>query len=566
MHKGIVLIRLTILLFMVIASGCKNPSHRHRDKKVFRYNEAGGITSLDPAFANNEANTRACMQLYNGLVQTDSELYIKPCIAKSWEILEDGKVFVFHLRSDVFFHENTSFDCRDEFNIVHNKGNPIRMTRKVTAGDFAFSLKRLTDPLVASPCMWVMGKVSRDSLGNLNGVEALNDSMLRITLDRPFMPFLSMLTMPCCAVIPHEVVEYFGADFRSHPCGTGPFQFRIWKPNVEMVFLKNENYFEKNSKGERLPYLDAIEISFLPRRELAFIEFLKGNLDILNGMDLTFRDQFLTRTGQLQPRFTGKYNFQVAPYLNTEYLSIVSDCDSGKNLVNPLCDKRIRQALSYGFSRRDLRRYLHGNIGVPGNDGIVPPGLPSFDSSMVVGCYYYPSKVRALLRDSGHEDGKGLPEIVLQTNVEARELCEYIKKQWEEFGFKIRIEFLSHEEQMRKINEGQLSFFRSSWIADYPDAENYLGLFYSKNIPPHGFNTTHFSNPDFDDIYEKAMAEVNDSIRFRYYQYMDQLLIENAPLIVVYYDQSVRLTQLNITGMIRNAMNLMSLKEVKKIN
>jgi oligopeptide transport system substrate-binding protein len=564
MADGNHFLRRTILFFLVVSAGCNNPAHRHADKTVFRYNEAGGITSLDPAFANNEANTRACMQLYNGLVQADSQLRIQPCIAKSWEVLEKGKVFVFHLRNDIFFHENNSFDVREEFNVIHNKSNPIRVTRRVTAGDFSFSLKRLVDPLVASPCKWVMDNVRRDSLGKMTGIEVLDDTTLRITLKKSFMPFLSMLSMVCCSVVPHEVVDYFGADFRSHPCGTGPFQFRIWKPEAELVFLKNENYFETNSAGECLPFLDAVEISFISRRESAFIEFLKGNLDILNGIDGMFRDQLLTRTGQMQPRFAGKFTFQTAPYLNTEFLSIVLDCDAAGIRNNPLCDKRIRQALSYGIYRNDLRRYLYGNIGVPGTDGIIPPGLPSYDSSVVVGYNYYPSKVRALLKEAGHEDGKGLPEIVLHTNVEARELCEYIQKQWEEFGFNIKVEVHSHDEQMQGIDENKFRFFRSSWIADYPDAENYLGLFYSKNIPPHGYNFTHFSNHDFDDIYEKAMEEMNDSIRMRYYQYMDQLLIENAPVIIAYYDQSIRLTNRNIIGLSSNAMNFLILKTVKK--
>jgi oligopeptide transport system substrate-binding protein len=551
-------------LFPAIFTGCNNPSDRHRDKKVFRYNEALGITSLDPAFANNEANSRACLQLYNGLVQTDSQMHVIPCIARSWKVLEKGKVFVFNLRNDIFFHENNSFDIRQEFNVIHNKANPIRVTRKVIASDFIFSLGRLVDPLVASPCAWVLKHVQRDSLGTISGIEALDDSTLRITLDKPFMPFLSMLTMVCCSVVPHEVVDYFGADFRGHPCGTGPFMFRIWKPDAELVFLKNENYFETNSSGLHLPFLDAIEISFIPNKENAFIEFLKGNLDILFGIDGMIRNQLLTRTGQLQPRFKDKFNYVTSPYLNTEFLSIVLDSSHNDVKKNPLADNRIRRALSHGFYRKDLRRYLEGNIGIPGNDGIVPPGLPSYDSATVVGYYYYPSKVKTLMKEAGYENGEGLPEIVLHTNVEAKELCGYIQRQWEEFGFKIKVEIHSHTDQMRMIGKGEFPFYRSSWIADYPDAENYLGLFYSKNIPPNGYNFTHFSNRDYDDVYEKAMEEVNDSIRYVYYRYMDQMLMENAPVIVVYYDQSVRLTNLNITGFANNAMNLVSLKEVRK--
>jgi peptide/nickel transport system substrate-binding protein len=253
-----------------------------------------------------------------------------------------------------------------------------------------------------------------------------------------------------------------------------------------------------------------------------------------------------------------------SPYLNTEFFSIVLDSAARDVKKNPLADNRIRHALSYGFYRKNLRRYLEGNIGVPGNDGVVPPGLPSYDSAGVVGYYYYPSKVKALLKEAGYENGAGLPEIVLHTNIEAKELCSSIQQQWEELGFKIKIEVHSHTDQMKMISEGELPFYRSSWIADYPDAENYLGLFYSKNIPPHGYNLNHFSNREYDDLYDKAMEEMNDSIRYVYYNYMDQMLMENAPVIVIYYDQNVSLTGLIISGIIKNSMNHISLKEVRK--
>ncbi len=563
MYPAIPNLKWFYIFLFIACCGCSGRTHTHNDKKVFRYNEAGGITSLDPAFASNEANTRACMQLYSGLVQADSELHIKPCIAKSWEIKEKGTVFIFHLRDDIYFHENNSFDIRKEFSVIHNKSNPIRVSRKVVAGDFVYSLKRLTDPLVASPCAWTMNYVIRNSAGYISGIEAMDDSTLRITLNRPFTPFLSLLSMACCSVVPKEVVEYFGADFRSHPCGTGAFMFRIWKPDVELVFLKNENYFEEDNNGEKLPYLDAIEISFIPEKVNAFISFLKGNLDILIGLDDRVRDQLLTRTGQLQPRFENRFNFELSPFLNTEFLSVDLKNKNDDSKINPLVNKQIRQALSYGFYRRYLRRYLYGNIGIPGSDGIIPPGSPAFDSS-IVGYYFYPSKVKAILKEAGYENGEGIPEIILHTNVEAQDLCRYIERQWEDFGFDIKIEVHSHDEQMRMIDEGSLPFFRSSWIADYPDAENYLGLFYSKNIPPYGNNNTHFSNADYDDIYERAMEEVNDSIRFTYYHYMDQLLMENAPVIIVYYDRSVRLTHYNISGLAHNAMNYLVLKEVRK--
>jgi len=110
----------------------------------------------------------------------------------------------------------------------------------------------------------------------------------------------------------------------------------------------------------------------------------------------------------------------------------------------------------------------------------------------------------------------------------------------------------------------KINFFRKSWVADYPDEENFLSLFYSKNNSPKGFNYTHFSNDKFDWLYERTLKETNDSIRYDAYQQMDQLIVDNAPIVPLYYDEIVRLVNPRINGLHTNAMNILSLKNVKK--
>ena len=134
-------------LLVFIISGCTNTKKSSGNLTVFRYNESAGVTSLDPAFAKDQANIWVCNQLYNGLVQLDDKLNVKPCIAKSWEISDDGLNYTFHLRNDVYFYDNKVF--------ADGKG------RKVVASDFVYSLNRLIDPKVASPGGWVMNDVKR---------------------------------------------------------------------------------------------------------------------------------------------------------------------------------------------------------------------------------------------------------------------------------------------------------------------------------------------------------------------------------------------------------------------
>ncbi|HNW53900.1 MAG TPA: ABC transporter substrate-binding protein, partial [Bacteroidales bacterium] len=255
----------------------------------------------------------------------------------------------------------------------------------------------------------------------------------------------------------------------------------------------------------------------------------------------------------------------VQPYLNTEYLGFLVDESLPGNKTNPLLKKQVRQAINYGFDRGKMIKYLRNSIGTPGIYGIVPPGMPYHDTSMVKGYSYNPDKARSLLAGAGYPNGKGLPEITLSTTSSYLDLCEYIQHQLGEIGIKIKVDVNPPATLREMIAKSKLTFFRASWIADYPDMENYLALFYSKNFCPRGPNYTHFSNNTYDQLFETARQITNDSIRNVYYSKMDSILIEEAPYVVLYYDMVLRFTQKNISGLGSNPMNLLTLKRVRKI-
>ncbi len=526
---------------------CNRNDNFDENRTVFRYNESSGINTLDPAFARDQSIIWACHQLFNGLVQLDDSMNVIPCIAKSWEISEDGKTYTFLLRNDVFFHETDFYTFSQK--------------RKVVANDFVFSFNRLIDEKTASPGAWVFTNVARKENGKLN-MMALNDSTLMINLAIPFPPFLGILSMQYCSVVPHEVVEKYGKDFRNHPIGTGPFQFKMWKEGVKLVLRKNEHYFEYEN-NQKLPYIDAVAITFIVDKQSAFLEFVKGNLDFLSGIDASYKDELLTSSGNLNPKYQGKFKMLTMPYLNTEYLGFLVDPNLGNEKENPLMIKEVRQAINYGFDRQKMMQFLRNNIGEAAYNGIIPRGLPGFVSNRQYGYTYNPEKSRQLLIKAGFPGGKGLKPIVLSVSASYLDLSQYIQSELTKIGIQLKIEVNPPATQRDLISKSKLPFFRGSWIADYPDAENYLSLFYSPNFTPGGPNYTHYKNPVFDNLYEKSQKTTDDSLRYSLYAQMDSIMMEDAPVIILYYDQVLRLVQNNIHGLGNNSMNLLSLKKVR---
>jgi peptide/nickel transport system substrate-binding protein len=529
---------LSILIYWLLANSCSSPNNHKQ--KIFHYNEHSGIASLDPAFAKSQALMWPAHQLFNTLVEVDDSLRIVPSLAKRWIVSSDRRTFTFYLRSDVFFHDDAAF--------------PNHVGRKLTAKDIEFSLSRIIDKNLASPGAWIFnGKVD-----SIQPFKAIDDTTFSLRLLRPYTPILGILSMQYCSIVAQEAVEKYGTDFRRHPVGTGPFRFVAWEEGQALVLAKHKNYFEKDHNGKRLPYIDGIKITVYDSKATEFLLFRQGKIDFINDIDPSFKDEILTKRGTLRNEWTDKIQLRVNPYLNVEYFGILVDSTNELVKTSPLALRKVRQAINYGFDRQKMILYLRNSLGTPAESGFVPVGLPSFDSNAVRGYYYDPTKSIALLTEAGFPGGNGLPVIKLLTIALYADMADFVARQLEDIGIRVQVEIVQKALLLDMTANSRVAFFRGSWIADYPDAENYLSVFYSRNPAPP--NYTRYKNPRFDALFENALAEVNDSVRYRLYQQADKIMIEDAPVIPLWYDKVVWLLQPNITGLKPNPLNLLELR------
>lgn len=522
---------------------CGDRSLNSGNKAVFRINlSSGSLESLDPAYAKDLYTIWTAHAIYNTLVEVDSSGNLQPSLATHWQASADGRRWTFTLRNDVFFQDNSVF--------------PGGKGRKMTATDVVYSFNRILDPATASSGAWIFN----DRVDTTLPFEAPDDSTLIIHLQKPFAPLPALLSMAYCGIVPKEVSEKWGKDFRRHPCGTGPFQFAAWEEGSALILHRNPNYWETDNSGNRLPYLDAVQYSFYDSKATEFLLFLGGKLHFVNNIDGSFKDLVLRKDGVVKPEFRNRFQLRQGGYLNTEYLGILVDTTNELLQGSALRHRLVRQAIGYAIDREQIRRYFRNGLVVAANSGFIPPGLPGASSGPEWAFSYNPQKAAQLLKQAGFPGGKGLPPVTVQTPDNYLDIVQFVCNQLAEIGIKAKPEVMQPNILRQQMSLSKSPMFRAQWIADYPDAETYLAFFYSKlPAPP---NYTRFNNPQFDRWYETAVT-LPDSQRYGLYRKMDSLVLTEAPVIPLFYDRLNHFLQNTVQGFTSDPMNTIDLRRVR---
>ena len=538
-HSVVVLCLATMVIELCACS----PRRAADGKTVFHINYSSGtLEAIDPAFAKDLYQIWTCHMVYNTLVETDEQLHIVPSLAKSWEVSEDGLICTFHLRTDVYFQDNPVFSG--------GRG------RKMTAADVAYSFYRIIDPKTAGTGAWVFN----GHIAAKDPFTALNDSTFVLRMAQPFRPLIGSLSMAYCNIVPHEVVEHWGKDFRSHPCGTGPFMFSYWDEGNCLCLLRNPHYWDRDSAGNTLPYLDAVQISFIDSKATEFLLFRQHKLDFINGIDGSFKDLVVSKQGAIKPEFATQFRLEKNTYLNTEYMGFLTDTLNPVLNGAPTANALVRRAINYAINRQKIVTYYKNGMGIPATKGFIPAGIPGYRNSATFGYDYNPEKARALLTEAGYPGGRGLKPIKMLVPDNQVDIVNFIAGELQEVGIPATIETIQPNILKQQMSRSQALFFRADWLADYPDAETFLVVFNgSQPAPP---NYTRFHNSTFDQWYKESL-NMPDTARWQLYTRMDSLATSFAPVLALYYDMRIHFLQNNVSGFRSNAMNVIDVSRVK---
>lgn len=449
---------------------------------------------LDPARISDIYSINVAENLFDGLIRLDQKMNVVGAIARRWKISRDHRTYTFELRDDVRFHNG----------------------RTVTADDFVFSFQRLLDPAVKSPAASLFLNIEgarrfqAGEAATVSGISAPRPLTLKIVLEKPFAPFLSILAMANARVVPQEALE---DDFGRQPIGTGPYRFQSWEPGKEIVLRVNEDYFDGRAFADRLRF----RIYANDNWDQIFADFQQGRLDHArvpkDSLDSVAADTRRSRDFRLVSR----------PGLNLVYV--------GMNLaVPPFDDVRVRQALNYALDTRAIVGDVTRRGAAPAT-GMLPPGLAGYSPDLA-GYRYDPQKARELLAAAGFPDGRGFPAVELWTASKAdsvqAELRQY-RRYFADVGIEVNITTAeSWQAFVNAINEKKVAMFYAAWYADYPDADNF---FYPLAHSASPTNRMGLNDPDIDRMVTEAREEINYIRRTDLYRKLSERVLQQAPTI-----------------------------------
>lgn len=532
---------------------------------IFRINEPEYVKNLFPPAITDVYSYRVASQIYEGLFKfNDLDLNIANGLAESYTLDSTGTVYTFKIRDNIYFHDDPCF--------------PEGKGRKLTADDIAFCFTQLCTQTALNQNFPVFSGLlkgadeyyratatNKNPVNGVEGIKVLDPLTLRLTLTKPNSVFLVNLARPACFIYPPEALEKYGAEMRIKAVGTGAFKMGSVEENISIILPKNPNYWGKDHHGNELPFLEAINIQFINSKKAELFEFKKGNLDMIYRLPtehiIQIMEDNLSGSGEFN-----RFELQREPEMVTQFLTF--NTANRRLFSNP----DLRKAISYAIDRDKILTFVLNNEGfAAGHHGITPPVFTDYKISEIPGYSLNVDSARYFLAKAGYPNGKGFPKVEFMLNAEGDRntnvAIEIQKQLSDHLNIDVEVGTYPFAQLLEKAYQGNFDLMRSAWYADYPSPENFLWIFYSGNRDAHsreqGFpNIARYSSVKFNRLYEQALQARSIKEANNYFIEAEKVLMQDAPVVILWYDEGFRLLQSYVKNFPNNPMQYRDLSKV----
>ncbi|HXZ95298.1 MAG TPA: peptide ABC transporter substrate-binding protein [Dehalococcoidia bacterium] len=520
MKKIIYLSLALILIFTSFINGCGSSNV----SGVLTFTNTDPYT-LDPAASNDALSVSYIMQIYSGLLKLDSNLEPVPDIAASMPTVSaDGLTYTFHLRTDVKFSDGTP----------------------VTAYDFQYSWNRAANPATNSPTAATylgdivgVNDVLAGRATEITGVRVIDDHTLQITINSPEPYFLYKLTFPASFVVEKSNVDS-GTNWWQTPVGTGPFKVQEWKRGADFILARNNLYYGNKPK---IAEIDMILNSATSDMD----SFETGKID-LTSPPTEYYDQIMDKSGPFYQ------DLSVSPSLSVDYIAF--NCKEA-----PFNDTNVRKAFSLAIDKDTIVSLVYRNMAQK-EEGILPPGMPGYNSNLV-GLDFNVSEAQALIKASSYGSAANLPPITLTIAGEggsAGPLIQALVYQWKEnLGINVQVRELAPDVYYTKLPQEEDQMYYAAWIADYPYPQDFLDILFSTGS---SYNYGGYSNAQVDSLIQQANQETDQTKAFALYQQAEQLIVNDAAWLPLTSGENYLLVQPYVENLSINALGFMDFIDV----
>jgi peptide/nickel transport system substrate-binding protein len=477
----------------------------------------------------------------------------------NYTIDSTGTIYTFTLKDSIYFHQDECFKNEDG--------------RLLLSDDVLFCIQNLFTNIngnVGYKALIDIVKGSReyfeksntpDELGHIEGLKKIDDKEFQIELTHPNSQFLQILAMPELFVYAPEAYLKYGTDFMNHAVGTGAYILRK-NDGREMLFVRNPEYHGKDTFGNNLPFLDKINVSFNRDKKDEFVDFTEGKLEMLYRIPREYLSDVLKDSYQNIGGKYDRYILQRNPEMMTQFLGF-------NNSRVPFNDINLRKAISFAIDREHIIDHvLKGEGFKPGIFGITAPGFENYPIDSIKGYDYNPDSARYYFQISAYSQSDDKSPITLWLNSDGNRnthVCVEVKKQLNDIlGIDVQLEIVPLSILQEKIFDGSAGFYRIGWLADRPSPENFLRLFYSGKSSPddESLNFFQYHNDVYDDLFARALMQTKTKDSYEVLLQAEKAAMNEAPLVVLWYDEGFRLLQPFVRNFPNNPMQYRIFNEV----